>query len=334
MPEELLQHIRSKYQDECKGELVDMHLTNFLYNMQIVRNYPGILGFEGIFKKYPAIIVGCGPSLSGEQMELLKEYRDRVIILALDAALPIFEKAGFYPHFACMVDPTQKQVDNFKNIDTTKFYSIIPPIVHPSIFRAIDPKHVAVYNIKDPNSTVMEQAPYHTGRKGALPAGVLTSGACFSFASIMGCDPIMFIGHDLCWHYPYDKVYAEGVVKDKITFQKQAKFRDGCGFFPDINGQLVVTHNTFLNFWAWLRDCLKVMTLQTINCGGAGILKNEFIQVIPLKECLERKASKKLVGVDKTIKAAYEYDTRDGVIEKLLVPRFKRGVKVRWTGGK
>jgi hypothetical protein len=269
-------------------------------------------------------VVGAGPSLN-KHLPLLKKYRDNIIIVACDAALPVLAKADCYPHFVVMVDPTEKQKDNFIGIDTTKFYSIVPPIVHPAVFRMIDPKHLAMYNVKDPHSIILEQAPYHTGKIGALPAGVLSSGSAFAFAAAMFCSPIMFIGHDLCWEDPNKgRVYAEGVNPKKIDFQKGSKFRHGCLLFPDINGQLVVTHSTFLNFWAWLKDSVEVLKIQVINCSECGILKSKDIKAIPFQTALDKYASKKLTGVDERIKKAYNSRYADGVIEKILTPGFKK----------
>ena len=324
MPKDALTHIRQKHSESCKADLPDMHLSNFLFNVKTIHNYPGILGFEKIFKKTPAVIVGAGPSLDSKTVELLKKYRDNIIIISVDAALPVLVgKYDLYPHFVCMVDPTEKQKDNFKGIDTTKFYSIIPTVVHPSIFRTIDPQHLAVYSIKDSGSTLLELAPYHTGKIGALPAGVLTSGTCFAFAAIMGCNPLMFVGHSLSWP-DTEHVYADGIDQKKIDFQKGAKFRGGCLLFPDIDGKLVLTHETFVVFWAWVNDMAHRMKQKVLNCSGAGILKSRDIKAVPFKDALKKYCSKELVGVDETIKKAYKYQVSDGYIEKLLTPDFKR----------
>ena len=322
MPPDLLKELRSAYQEECRKELVELHISNFLWNVRIVQQYPGILKFEHLFPHIPAVIVGVGPSLD-KHIPLLSKYRKNYIMVAVDAALPILIKHNIYPDFVGMVDPTPKQADNFNNIDTTKFYTVLPPIVHPSVFRKLDPLHVLLFNVKDPQSPIMEQIPYHTGQKGALPAGVLTSGTCFAFAVIMGCDPVLFVGHDLSWPTP-DKVYAQGVSKQKENFQKGAKFRSNCLLFPDIYGNLVLTHNTFLNFWAWMRDFCKDAAVRVINCSEAGILLHEYMKAMPFEVALRRYASKELVGIKERIDRTYiESKYPGGMVEKLLYPKWK-----------
>ena len=327
IPVTLLTDIRKRHSEECTSELAGLQLSNFLYNVRMSRYYPGILGFEGALKKIPAIIIGVGPSLTPNVIKLLKENRRNVILVSVDASLPLLAKQELYPHFCVMVDPTEKQRNNFEGIDTKKFYTIVPPIVHPSIFRIVDPKHLAIYNVKDPKSELMEQAPYHTGKKGALPAGVLTSGSAFAFAAICGCDPIIFVGHDLCWHTP-DKVYAEGISGDKRNFQMSVKFRGGCLLFPDIHGKLVLTHETFVVFWAWMRDMVGCMQQRVINCTGEGILAMKGIRQMKLDRVMKVYGNKELVGLEEKITKAYNYEIADGYVERLLVPKFKKTIEV------
>lgn len=313
-----LQYHREQYAKMAEDELFKIHLSNFLWNFPILKNYPGILGFENAFKGVPAVMVGAGPSLA-RNMHLLKKCKDKVLIIAGDAALPVLvKKLKIYPHFVVMGDPTEKQKMNFEGIDTTKFYTIASSIIHPSIFRAVDPQHLAIYNVKS-NSPLMEMIPYHIGRKGGLPAGVLTSGSVFMFTAVMGCDPITFLGHDLSWPTP-DQVYVDGVTQYKHSFQKMAKFKGDCLLFPDINGKLVLTHSTFINFYIWLRDSIHRVRTRIHNSSEAGILKMKKIRPIPFDTWLKTYAKYELTGVDEKIKKAYEYAYSDGLVEKILLP--------------
>jgi len=317
-----LNHHRTVYNTLLnKDGLDNAHLSNFLWNMPILRNYPGIIGFEGVFKNVPAILVGSGPSLE-KNMDLLVEASKKAIIIAGDAALPILvKKLKLYPHFVVTADPTEKQVVNFKDIDTTKFITVVPSICHPAMFRTIDPKHLCIYNAYT-NTPLSDMIPFHTGRKGGLPAGVLTSGSVFGFAAMAGCSPITFVGQDLSWPTP-DKVYADGVVAGKHSYQKNVKFKADCLLFPDINGELVLTHSTFINFYIWMRDALPRMKLNLYNSSEAGILKMKEIKILPLKKWLDKFCKYDLVGLQERIDQAYNYEHKDGMIDKLLLPPLK-----------
>lgn len=327
---------RAKYHEACMNELFECQLNNFLWNMPLIQctNYPGILGFRDIFKRYPAVVVGAGPSLD-KHGAMLKEARSRIIIVACDAALPVLvRKYDVYPHFVVMVDPTAKQKKNFDDIDTTKFYTIVPPIVHPSIFRAVDPHHLAVYNLKGTDNKLFDMAPYHIGRRGAMPSSVLTTGSCFCFSTVLGCDPVIFVGQDLCWKST-EKVYASGIEEWKVNFQKGAKFRGNCMLFPDIHGKLVLTHQTMVMFWAWMRDNTRLIRTRVVNASEAGILGFKGMRQMRFDSVLKRYAAKELVGVEDAIKKAYNDRYGDGLIEELLLPPFKseyKAMKVRMVG--
>lgn len=333
MPVQVLQDIRMRYQDRCRTELTDIHTTNFLWNLPILHRYPGILGWEDSLKGVPVVIAGLGPSLT-KQIPLLREHRKKFLLVVGDACLPVLmgadvpEEDRVIPDVVVMVDPTEKQVENFKGIDTKLFYSVVPVIAHPAIFRVLDPKKTAVYNVKDPGSTILEQAPYHTGRKGALPAAVLTSGSAFCFSAVAGCNPILFIGQDLSWPST-ERVYAEGTAEWKVEFQKSGKFRSECLLFPDIHGKLVLTHQTFVNFWAWMRDTCRHMCQRVVNCSEEGILQTKEIRPMPFAVAIERWCKGDLVGMEERLSKAYHYEVKDGVVEKLLRPKMKVKVKRR-----
>ena len=325
MAGDVLDRHKQEHSEMCSKQLMEAHLKNFLWNIRIVKDYAGILGFENLFKGMPMVCSGAGPSLD-RHWDLLKEYRKNIIIIACDAALPAYMAHNLPPDFVIVVDPTEKQKDNFDCIDCEKTYSILPPICHPEVFRRVEPRQCSVYNIKDPSSMVLEMAPYHTGRKGALPAGVLTTGSCFGFAAMSGARPIMFIGMDLSWPSP-DKVYADKIAENKYNFQKAVKLKGGCGLFPDINGGFRLTHNTFICFWAWLKEVIEVADVNVYNCSEEGILKSKRIKVKPFRETLEKFASKELVGIREKIMKAHDARYSDGAVEKLLVPPFRKKFK-------
>jgi hypothetical protein len=313
---------RANYNTLIKNdELEKCQLSNFLWNYSILKDYPGIIGFEGVFKGNPVVMVGSGPSLE-KNMHLLKEYRSKMIIVAGDAALPILvKKLGIFPDIVVMGDPTEKQKENFKDIDTTKFYTVCATFSHPSIFRTVDPQHLCVYNVRS-NSMLSEMIPYHVGRKGGLPAGVLTSGSVFGFAAMTGANPLTFIGHDLSWPTP-EKVYADGVANYKHSYQKTVKFKSECLLFPDINGQLVLTHSTFINFYIWMKDSLQRMKVNVYNSSEAGILKMKEIKVMPFQAWIDKFCKYELVGLQERIAKAYNYQFEDGMVEKLMLPPLK-----------
>lgn len=137
-----------------------------------------------------------------------------------------------------------------------------------------------------------------------------------------------FIGHDLCWE-SFDKVYADGVSEKKSNFQKAAKFRGNCLLFPDINGNMVVTHQTFAVFYLWLRDSIAITSVQCYNSSEAGILKMKRIKVLPFQKYINKFCKKVLINKQEKIQKALDHEYQDGFIEKIMLPPISKEHQAR-----
>ncbi|MGH2637966.1 MAG: 6-hydroxymethylpterin diphosphokinase MptE-like protein [Rhabdochlamydiaceae bacterium] len=97
-------------------------LTNYRSNLQNPTKYASDC-FEK-FTHFPAIVCGAGPSLK-EVIPLLKEHRDRFLILGCGAGMQALLSAGIEPHLAVHVDPdpyhkfSQTQVPLFYQLRTS-----------------------------------------------------------------------------------------------------------------------------------------------------------------------------------------------------------------------
>jgi hypothetical protein len=69
------------------------------------------------------------------------------------------------------------------------------------------------------------------------------------------------------------------------------------------------------------------MNIRLYNSSEAGILKMKEITVMPLQKWLDKFCKYDLVGVEEKIAGAYNYQCKDGMIEKLLLPPLKAAKK-------
>lgn len=167
---------------------------------------------------------------------------------------------------------------------------MLPSIVHTKVLETVPLAAVRMYNLDHPESPIHLTAPRYTGDLGTFKGGALTSATAFQLALLLGCGPITFIGHDLSWPSP-DKVYASDAFEWKTEIQRQVKFKSNCMLFPDIHGELVLTHFTFVVFWAWIRDYIKTHGLTGIyNSSEAGILQTDELKAIPFAEFIDDNA--------------------------------------------
>lgn len=286
MPLDKLNGLRQRYDERCDLELPTTLISNLISNILYLKTkheLPGVNTLEGRHPGRPAVIVGLGPSLD-KHLKMLTSYRERFLIITGDAALPVLIKNGITPDYVGMIDPYDKQANNFKDIDLTKFTTVVPNVVHPKVLEILDPEHTLMYNLAHKQSALHNVAPTYTGDLGSYLGAALTTGTAFQMAVAMKCEPMAFVGHDLSWP-SIDKVYAKDAFEWKCEFQKQVKFKSDCLLFPDIYGKLVLTHFTFMIFWGWIRDYLKThKILDVYNCSEAGILQTDELKAIPFHQ--------------------------------------------------
>lgn len=328
MPPQQLEQVNNRYSQLAKQQIDPNHMLNFLQVQDEAKKGQGILGTKDIFVGKPAIIVGFGPSLDNH-LDLLREHQDNFVVVTCDAAFPTLHKFNIKPDVVFFGDWTEKQAYNLREngeksgapIDLNDQFVVIPTIIHPKVLAEINKSPdcpVFWYNVFDPGSQLMQIIPNIVGKKGGLVAGVLTTGMAFSFVAGMGCSPIIFIGHDLC--YPIEdgkmKGYSQYASDDKRKYQEQSKFRMDLMTFPDINGNMVLTHITFVSFYNWINHALKVRPKDVINASECGILHGEYIRQMKFSEVCEEYGKENLAIEKKNkLREAWLYNT----VEELLM---------------
>jgi len=295
--EKYVEKIRQSYREKAKG-LDDIYIENFSYTFPYVREGKGIKIFKNIFKEsnLSAVVVGAGPSLD-KHIQLLKEAKDDLIIICLDAAYPVLAKNGIQPHCIVCIDHSDRQWFNFQNTDLMGSFIILSSTVHPLTFDEVrrNRGRVLWFNIADGGSAVCKAISKMSGGKGAIYPGSLTSSGAMQIAIWMGINKIAFIGHDLCY-LDIDKGYSEDVNEDKKQFQKMTKIDKDLIPFPDINGEKVMTHESFVTFYGWFNEVSNKMwpNVQFFNCSGQGILHGSHITQLSFEEFLESHIKKDL----------------------------------------
>lgn len=62
------------------------------------------LSYEYHTQDKAGIIIGAGPSLTKEKLDFIRSYQDKLIIFAVDTALPILQTNGIIPHFCVLLE--------------------------------------------------------------------------------------------------------------------------------------------------------------------------------------------------------------------------------------
>ena len=200
---ELLQKEIRRFAATQQGML--RHMADFGYPCQthLIRNLAATArGFfpreiKNVARKQPAIIVAAGPSLDRNIQEL-PQVQGRAWILAVDTALRILNHHGVHAHIVVSKDPTEKNEAHFEGLENiSRPMLAFDPQVSPSIpARFVGPGIV----LPNRNHRLHQFIPeLELKPEDELPFSTNVALAAFNLAVVMGCEPIIFVGLDLCF---------------------------------------------------------------------------------------------------------------------------------------
>ncbi len=295
----------------------------------------------GQFKDKPAIIVSAGPSLT-KNMHLLREARNRALIIATGTAARLLALEGLPYHVVISVDPN--------------------PVNWPAHFEGISHEGaVLAYDI----TTTPRVVASHQGPKAAFcslpdcrwldrylsaPLGLIKTGGsvaniAFDMAVQLGADPIILIGQDLS--YSEGLMNAAGTYHDRLAhrippgwFEKSREeleelvaARPGLAYLskkgriavPGIAGQPVWTDRTLFGFLCWFEEAIRDLGNEhrVVNAteGGAEI-QGSLVRTLAatLDEFCPRSLSDELAGILHKLSTPARLEVGD------LVDHLKRGL--------
>jgi len=310
------------YNKESHNWLSSQYLENFIFLHHIAQKGIGIYNFAGVLRDLPIVLLGIGPSLD-KHVELLQEHRDNIVLMACDAALPKLNSLDIKPDIVVVADPSDRQWKNFQNIDCSEFITVMPTIAHYLTYEEAKRSKAKIvwYNVNDGNVELCKYIPRVVGQKGAMLAGVLTSGSMIQAAVHMAARPIAFLGHDLCW-YDLDIGYAKGISKEKEQFQKMSKMNNIL-YYEDIFGNKVATEMCFVTFVMWLQEYLATNNIIVYNASECGILQGDNIIQIKFSEWIQQFEKDSIAKEAKTkLIDVYNFYTTT-ICDFILSPQYK-----------
>lgn len=247
-------------------------LTNFYKNtLQLDR---ALLGSElfNRFKGVPAIVCGAGPSMH-KNVALLKELKDKAIILAGGTAMNVLNGLGVIPHFGVIVDPYQYQISRI--IANQAFET---PYFIRSRMNAEAGEAITGPLLYLPGATAYAVSKWFDDKL-KMPELKLDEGAnvintSLSIAKHLGCNPIIAVGVDLAYsdglsYAPVIKVHAIHDQKEEFITKKS---HENLVLAKDIYGNPVYTLTKWQVESEWYGlYALKNPGLNIVNCTEGGI---------------------------------------------------------------
>lgn len=251
-------------------------LENMFANLRHIVSNPGINLLDGKFKARPGVLVAAGPSLN-KNMHLLKELRDRALIISCDASFIPLMRHGIRPHLVTSLERTPG-VDLFysgvKDFEGICFVAC--PILMPEVFSAFKGKKIIGYR-------QYSHFDWLENEKGSLIVGSSVANMAFKILETLGCDPIILIGQDLAYSEDGD-THVEGNVfgeRSKGILQRPTIMLEGNEGQPvRSERQWEIMKNTYEeDVEAYQGKCINATE------GGARIRGAE---VMPFNEAIDR----------------------------------------------
>jgi hypothetical protein len=235
-------------------------IENFWRNLKHIVNCPNSGSLKGILKGKPVVIVNSGPSLN-KNIEVLKEYQDKVIIIAAGSSVGALHKFGIIADFVVCIDPFQLLEDCVLPYVNEKTTLICSTNTYYGLIDKFPGKKVFYYNASS-ISIASDLVKYLDIKHGVYTSATCTTPA-FSLALYMEASEIIFVGLDLCIYGT--QVYADGVLPDEMKDVHEVE---------SIDGKKMFTYATYREVWNYLNTIVpKIKDRAIYNCseGGLGI---------------------------------------------------------------
>lgn len=188
---ETAQHILHNH-GNLDDSLLGIEVT--LRNKDVVLSAPGVMELKNHYDGCAALIVGAGPSLD-KNIDTIKKYNDRFVIIAADAALKPLVNAGIRVDYVTSIERLNTyQKPFFENMEPTTAELVAFPVVHPEV--------LAMY--PGPVRLVYRNYSFYAYFNKAYPKGIVRCGGSTShlglrLADYFGCKKIFLVGLDSCY---------------------------------------------------------------------------------------------------------------------------------------
>jgi len=308
-------------------------------NINLLVNEIPLNEYKNIYENQTAIIVSAGPSLDRD-VEIIKKYRENVIIFSVGQALRTLITHGIKPDFVSLIE-TNNQMSQIEGLDTSNIDLIVEPItyneLHQSNFQSIIsyPSHTSIANLIWTNIADIDATPYFSS--GTVSYTILYA------AKILGFKNIILSGQDLAFidgkcyakearntglKFEYDektndvkvyvddfKTFAESFFDKKSTYTEEQKLyhaqrrlesiKSNIHFVKGINNEMLPTTKDYASFIQEFED-FAIQNKENINLYNTSLngAKIKGFEDISLEEILKQQP----IAVKKELKSTFSYN--------------------------
>lgn len=311
-------------------------------NLEYLLNEPPLGTFENIYQGKTALLISAGPSLD-KNIEVIKKYRDNVIIFSVGQALRTLMTNDITPDFVGLVE-TGNQMSQLDGLDTSNINLILEPLTYTGLHNSKF-KNIISYPSKTSTPNLVWTSIADIDASKYISSGTVSYMILYS-ALLLGFKDLILVGQDLafldgkCYSknsqhngliYEYDekigkatvkvedmKVFADSLLSKNLNLEESQKISLANQRIENINknlcnvtgikgSQLVTTldYASFISqFEAFAQKFKNKVNLYNTSLEGAKI---KGFEDMPLEELLQNKPKVERIE----IKNNYKYDLQN-----------------------
>lgn len=300
-------HYETKWEKEVLG-FTQTVATNFatvgkfgaLFSHSVLEAVPHILCSQGVntlegqFAGCPAILVAAGPSLE-KNVHYLKEAKGRAVIICADTVLGYLLAREITPDFVVSVDPQSTTFSKYEGVNIPKEIALVfHPACNDQIFKRFPgPKFVS-----ESIMLIYQWLNEFFEGKGTLEGDIQCQMHMgFNLAKLLGCDPIIIIGQDLC--YTDSLMHVKG--GSYLTEAEEASLVDQGMVTKNMFGETVKTYPVFWTYKKTFDRKIEEFSGSVLNATEGGLpLKGA--EIVRLKDILSKMPPDQKVNVAEVIR--------------------------------
>lgn len=231
----------------------------------------------------PVIIVSAGPSLN-KNIHLLKEAKNKAMVIAVGSAISILDNHGIVPHLRMAFDGNKENKLIFDGVDTVQcpllycdalYHEILPDYRGSKIKMTLMNDFLTRYLDKLQQREIF-----------LLNNGFSIANVAFDLACKLNSSHIILMGQDLC--YTDDKMHADGSWSDGFVQGKEGMIKT-----EDIYQRPVLTSQEYLGMKNVFEDLIRAYRIKCINASEGGLFIQGSVNK-PLRRVLEEDLVKKI----------------------------------------
>jgi hypothetical protein len=324
--------------ERARRKFAAPYLLNTLGNVPVLVGEPDARHLFNLCPGRPVVVAGAGPSLN-RNLDELRPYRDRVVLVSADTALRPCLSAGLPPDFVVAVDPGAPNTRHLTGVPSCEGTTLV---AEASLQRAT----FAAFAGRTYLYRVASHHPWPWLHEQGVDVAVLRAWGsvmitAFDLAVRMGAAPVIFIGADLA--YTGGQPYCRGTVYEEDWAVRMSEgqvlddiWRGAIAMHPVVTERHgtdeIATAPHLVQFRDALAHAARDASCRVVNATGQGILRGDRIEQLPLVTVLQHEPVHRLPALTRDRAGSHRDESlTQGLIGAVALARSGGGAAAAWA---